>query len=96
MYKCFAEFHNVRNLFSRYSTEANRHLCVSVRNNFNKVKRQAKFNYKRRKGLELCNIAKTESIKLCSTGTISLETVKIRKRPIFTVVVFRMRRMPQT
>jgi hypothetical protein len=60
------------------------------------VKRQAKFNYKRRKGLGLCNIAKTESIKLCSTGTISLETVKIRKKTIFTVVVFRMRRMPQT
>jgi hypothetical protein len=48
------------------------------------------------KGLELCNIAKTESKKLCSTGTISLETVKIRKIPIFTVVVLRIRRMPQT
>lgn len=58
MYKCFAEFHNARSLFSRYSTEANRHLCVSVRNNYNKVKTQAKFNYKRRKGLELCNITK--------------------------------------
>ena len=90
------EFHNVRSLFSRYSTEANTHLCVLVRNNYNKVKREAKFNYKRRKGLELCNITKTESKKLCSTGTISLESVKIRKIPIFTVVVFRIRRMSQT
>ena len=96
MYKCFAEFHKVRSLFSRYSTEANRHLCVLVRNNFTKLKREAKVNYKRRKGLELCNIAKTESKKLCSTGTISLETVKIRNTPIFAVVVFRIRRMQQT
>ena len=94
MYKCFEEIDNVKGLFSRYSIEANRHLCVLVRNNFNKVKRQAKLNYKRRKGLELCNNAQTESKKLCLTCTLSLETVKIRKKPIFRVVVFR--RMSQT
>jgi hypothetical protein len=47
-------------------------------------KRQTQFNYKRRKGLELCNITKTESKKLSSTGTISLETVKGKLRDFFT------------
>ena len=60
------------------------------------MKRRAQFNYKRRKGLELSNITKEESNKLCSTGTILLESVKIHKRLMFTVVVFRIRRMPQT
>lgn len=65
--KTRAEFHSARNIFSRHLNEANIHFYVSSRNRYNKVKRQAKFSYKKkkkkRKGLELCNIAKTEPKK---------------------------------
>jgi hypothetical protein len=44
-----AEFHYARNFFSRHSNEANRHLYVSARNRYNKVKRQATFSYKKKK-----------------------------------------------
>ncbi|CAC5423263.1 unnamed protein product [Mytilus coruscus] len=60
------QFHRARNFFFRQPTETNRLLYVTERNNYNKVKRKAKFNYKRRKGEILCNVAKTEPRKFWS------------------------------
>ncbi|CAC5397788.1 unnamed protein product [Mytilus coruscus] len=50
----------------RHPTDTNRHSYVTTRNKFNKAKRNAQFNYKKRKGLELCNIAKREPRKFWS------------------------------
>ncbi|CAG2221325.1 unnamed protein product [Mytilus edulis] len=60
-------FHVTRNFFLRHQTEANRSEYVIARNSYNKVKRKAQYNFKRKKGLELCSIAKTNPKKFWST-----------------------------
>ena len=50
----------------RHPTDTNRHSYITTRNKFNKAKRNAQFNFKKRKGIELCNIAKREPRKFWS------------------------------
>jgi hypothetical protein len=59
-------FHSARNFFQRHPSDANRHSYISARNLFNKTKRKAQAISKRRNGIELCKIAKTEPRKFCS------------------------------
>jgi hypothetical protein len=59
-------FHSARNIFQRHPSDANRHSYISTRNLFNKTKRKAQAICKRRKGIELCKIAKTEPRKCWS------------------------------
>ena len=63
--KCKSErhiFHQVRNFFFRHPTDVNRQSYIDARNRFNRIKRQAQVNYKRRMGIELCDIAKTDPL----------------------------------
>ncbi|CAC5404292.1 unnamed protein product [Mytilus coruscus] len=60
-------FHVTTKFFIRHQTDANRSEYVIARNSYNKVKRKAQYNYKRKKGLELCSIAKTNQKKFWST-----------------------------
>ena len=59
-------FHSARNFFQQHPSDANRHSYISARNLFNKTKRKAQAIFKRRKGIELCKIAKTEPGKFWS------------------------------
>ena len=59
-------FHRIRNFYFHHPTDANRQSYVLSRNNYNKLKRKAQFSYKRRKGIELCDIANTEPKKFWS------------------------------
>lgn len=64
--KARQHFHKARNFFQRHPTDINKLSYVVARNSFNKIKRQAQYTFKRRKGMELCNIAKTDPRKFCS------------------------------
>ena len=60
------KFNTVRNFYFRHPSDINRQSYIKERNNYNRTKRKAKINFKRRKGKELCNLAKTEPKKFWS------------------------------
>ncbi|CAC5370991.1 unnamed protein product [Mytilus coruscus] len=53
------KFNSSRNLYQRHSTDATRQLYILARNSYNEAKRVARASFKLAKGLELCEIAKT-------------------------------------
>ncbi|CAC5391032.1 unnamed protein product [Mytilus coruscus] len=55
------------NLFLHHPSDVNRKAYVISRNNYNKMKQKAQFKYKRRKGIELCDLASTEPRKFWSS-----------------------------
>ncbi|CAC5403656.1 unnamed protein product [Mytilus coruscus] len=61
------DFHVARNFFLRHPSDVNQKAYVISRNNYNKMKRKAQFKYKRRKGIELCDLASTEPRKFWSS-----------------------------
>ncbi|CAC5374204.1 unnamed protein product [Mytilus coruscus] len=61
------DFHVARNFFLHHPSDVNRKAYVISRNNYNKMKRKAQFKYKRRKGIELCDLASTEPRKFWSS-----------------------------
>ncbi|CAC5386911.1 unnamed protein product [Mytilus coruscus] len=61
------DFHVARNFFLHHPSDVNRKSYVISQNNYNKMKRKAQFKYKRRKGIELCDLASTEPRKFWSS-----------------------------
>ncbi|CAC5374406.1 unnamed protein product [Mytilus coruscus] len=61
------DFHVTRNFFLHHPSDVNRKAYVISRNNYNKMKRKAQFKYKRRKGIELCDLASTAPRKFWSS-----------------------------
>ena len=59
-------FHSMRNFYQRHPTDANRYEYILARNDYNKSKRIARTRFKRAKGIELCEIAKTNPRKFWS------------------------------
>lgn len=52
------QFNNARNRFLRDKTDQNRQEYLTAKSNYNKIKRQAKYKYKRQEGERLTNLAK--------------------------------------
>ena len=75
-YNAKKDFKNSRNIFNKNKTAENRTACVKMHTKYNKIGQKAKYNYKKKEGQCLENIAKSQPKKFSKSLKNGIENQK--------------------